>query len=68
MQREAEVARNDLSFLAVGTNDEGVEEVAGYVLASVRPDDFAGQGFTSSYVDLVGTRRAWRRRGSRPPC
>lgn len=66
MQREMDVARPDLSFLAVGVNDEGVEEVAGYVLASVRPDDFDGQGFTSSYVDLVGTRRAWRRRGIAP--
>lgn len=66
MQREMEVARNDLSFLAIGTNEDGVEEVAGYVLASVRPDDFDGQGFTSSYVDIVGTRRAWRRRGIAP--
>jgi ribosomal protein S18 acetylase RimI-like enzyme len=66
MHRDAEVARNDLSFLAIGTNEDGAEEVAGYVLASVRPDDFAGQGFTSSYVDLVGTRRAWRRRGIAP--
>lgn len=66
MQRELDVARPDLSFLAIGTNDAGVEEVAGYVLSSVRPDDFEGQGFSSSYIDLVGTRRAWRGRGIAP--
>jgi len=66
MHRGLDVARDDLSFVAVGTNAAGEEEVAGLVIASVRPDDFAGQGFSSSYVDLVGTRREWRRQGIAP--
>ncbi len=64
--REAEVSRNDLSFVAFGTNAAGEEEVAGYVITVVSPDDFEGQGFTSSYVELVGTRREWRGRGIAP--
>jgi len=60
------VARNDLSFVAIGTNAAGDEEVAGYVMTVVQPDDFAGQGFSSSYVELVGTRREWRSRGIAP--
>src|SRR5690606_18970796 len=63
VHREKEAARNELSFVAIGTNAAGEEEVAGYVLTVVQPDDFAGQGFTSSYVELVGTRREWRGRG-----
>jgi len=66
LHRETEVARDDLSFLAVGVNEDGQDEVAGLVVATVRPDDFAGHGFSHSYVDLVGTRRAWRRKGIAP--
>ena len=32
----------------------------------MQPDDFEGQGFTSSYVELVGTRREWRGSGIAP--
>ena len=58
--RSVSIARDDLSFVAIGTNAAGEEEVAGYVITVVQPDDFEGQGFSSSYVELVGTRREWR--------
>lgn len=64
--RGVSVMRNDLSFVAIGTNAAGEEEVAGFVLTVVQPDDFEGQGFSSSYVELVGTRREWRGRGIAP--
>lgn len=41
-------------------------EVAGFVLASVIEEDWAGQGFSSSYIDLVGVPRAFRGRGIAP--
>lgn len=53
--------RADLSFLAVSEDDEGT--VIGYVITTVPEHDFARQGFSSSYVDLIGTRREWRGRG-----
>lgn len=60
------VSRPDLSFLAIGRNADGAEEVAGFVIASVNEEDWPGQGFSSAYVDLVGVTRAWRRRGIAP--
>ena len=54
--------RRDLSVLAV--TDEG--EVAAFVTTSVTEDDWAGQGFSSGYIGLVGVRRAWRGRGLAP--
>ncbi|MFF2274642.1 GNAT family N-acetyltransferase [Agromyces sp. NPDC058126] len=51
-----------LSFLAVAPND-GRDEVVGFVLALRNEQDWAGQGFSSSYVQLVGVVRPWRGRG-----
>lgn len=56
------ITRADLSTLAVGERD-GAEEVAGFVIASVNEEDWAGQGFSSAYIDLVGVTRPWRKRG-----
>lgn len=58
--------RPDLSHLAIVTNPDGAEEVAGFVLTSVSEDDWPGQGFSSGYIDLVGVARQWRRRGIAP--
>jgi len=52
----------DLSFLAVATGGDGVDAVVGLVLSTRNEDDWAGQGFTSSYVPLVGVVREWRGR------
>jgi len=54
--------RRDLSVVALDA--EG--EVAGFVLTSVTEDDWAGQGFSSGYIGLVGVRRAWRGKGIAP--
>lgn len=51
-----------LSFLAVAPRD-GRDEVVGFVLALRNEQDWAGQGFSSSYVQLVGVVRPWRGRG-----
>ena len=50
-----------LSFLALADGDDG-EEVVGFVLALRNAGDWEGQGFTSSYVQLVGVVRPWRGR------
>ena len=54
--------RPELSFLAIDANDV----VVGFVLASVNEGDWPGQGFSSSYIDLVGVTRAWRKNGIAP--
>jgi len=54
--------RRDLSVLAI----DAAGDVAGFVLTSVNPDDWPGQGFSSGYIDLVGVRRAWRGKGVAP--
>jgi ribosomal protein S18 acetylase RimI-like enzyme len=53
--------RPDLSFLAVAADEP--ETVVGYTITSVFEHDFALQGYSSSYVGLVGTRRDWRGKG-----
>jgi len=53
--------RFDLSFLALDQ-----EEVVGLVIVEVNEDDWGRQGFTSSYISLVGVVAAWRRRGVAP--
>ncbi|MCU1534733.1 MAG: family N-acetyltransferase [Glaciihabitans sp.] len=50
--------RPDLSVVAV--DDRG--EIAGFVHTEVNPDDFAGQGFSSGYISIVGVPRAFRGR------
>ncbi|KFF58710.1 hypothetical protein JF66_16550 [Cryobacterium sp. MLB-32] len=59
---EAETFRPDLSFVVFGTDAEGSEHVAGYLLSTVSEDDWAGAGFSSSYIALVGVLRDWRGR------
>lgn len=54
--------RADLSFLAIAPDGD----VAGFVLSEVNEEDFAPQGFSSAYIDLVGVPRAHRRRGIAP--
>ena len=56
-----EFYRADLSFLAVAADDPAT--VIGYALVSVFEHDFELQGYSSSYVNLVGTRREWRGQG-----
>ena len=50
--------RPDCSYLVL----DG-EEVAGYVLNSVHPDDWPGLGFTEGWTHQLGVRRPWRGRG-----
>jgi mycothiol synthase len=52
----------DLSFLAVADDDDGHRVVVGFVLAIRNEGDWAGQGFTSAYVRIVGVVREWRGR------
>jgi ribosomal protein S18 acetylase RimI-like enzyme len=54
--------RPDLSFVAYGTDAAGVEQVVGFVLSTANENVWATQGFTGSYIDLVGVRSAWRGR------
>lgn len=49
----------ELSFVAVADGGDGAE-VVGFVLALRNESDWEGQGFTSSYVELVGVVREWR--------
>lgn len=53
--------RHDLGVLAL----DG-DEVVGFVLTEVYPDDFEAQGYRGGYLPLVGVVRDWRRRGVAP--
>lgn len=55
------VFRPDLSFLALAE-----DEVVGFLTGEVNPDDWAGQGYSSAYIPLVGVVREWRRKGVAP--
>ena len=57
----ASTRRLDLSFLAL----DG-DEVVGLVILDVNEDDWARQGYSSSYISLVGVVAPWRRRGVAP--
>ena len=46
--------------------DEVTDEVAGYLLSGRYEQDWQIAGYTSGYVDLLGVRPAWRRRGIAP--
>jgi ribosomal protein S18 acetylase RimI-like enzyme len=50
--------RPDCSFLVL----DG-DEIAGYVLNSIHPDDWPGLGFTEGWTHQLGVRRPWRSRG-----
>lgn len=52
--------RADLSFLALGHGQDGTERVVGFVLSTVNEEDWKRQGFTGSYIELVGILREWR--------
>jgi mycothiol synthase len=53
--------RAELSFLAVAADDPGT--VVGYALARAGGHDVERRGHSSSHIELLGTRREWRRRG-----
>src|SRR4051812_21858590 len=53
--------RLDLSYLAL----DG-DEVVGLVILDVNEDDWALQGYRSSYISLVGVVAPWRRQGVAP--
>jgi ribosomal protein S18 acetylase RimI-like enzyme len=55
--------RRGLSFVAFAVQADGTEDIAGFILGTVNEGDWEHQGFSSSYVSMVGVRRAWRGRG-----
>ncbi len=56
----AETFRPELSFIAIAADADGADQVVGFVLSQVNEDDWVSQGFSGSYIGLVGTVRAWR--------
>jgi len=46
--------------------DERTDEIAGYLVAGRYEQDWAVAGRSSGYVELLGVRPAWRRRGIAP--
>jgi len=46
--------------------DEATDEVAGYLMSGRYEQDWAVNGFSFGYVELLGVRPAWRRRGLAP--
>lgn len=59
----SETFREDLSFVAIGGADDAgadAERVVGFVLSTVNEEDWERQGFTGSYIALVGILREWR--------
>lgn len=46
--------------------DEATDEVAGYLLVGKFEQDWEIAGYSSGYVELLGVRPAWRRRGIAP--
>jgi len=60
---DGDTFRADLSFVAVGTDDQGDEAVAGLVMSTVNEEDWRGRGFSFVYIAIVGVPRSWRGRG-----
>jgi len=58
----AETFSAKLSFVALAAIPGGEQEVAGFLMSSVNEDDWQNQGFTGSYIDLVGVQKRWRGR------
>jgi len=52
--------RPDLSFVALATNPDGTDRVVGFVLSTANENVWQTQGFTGSYIDLVGVLSGWR--------
>lgn len=50
--------RPEWSFVVLDGDD-----VSGYALSGAYPQDWAAQGYTQGWTDLLGVRPAWRRRG-----
>ena len=59
----SEKFRPDWSFVAV---DTATDRVVGYLLSGAYDQDWAAQGFTEGWTDLLAVRREWRRRGIAP--
>lgn len=55
---EASTFRPDLSVVAVADGD-----IVSYALNGVYPHDWASRGRREGWIETIGTRRAWRRRG-----
>jgi mycothiol synthase len=53
--------RLDLSVIAL----DG-DQVAGFVMTLLNPDDFESQGYVGGYIPLVGVTKEWRRQGVAP--
>ncbi len=58
----AELTRRDLSFLVVDDEDR----IVGLLLSLANEEDWARQGYSSSYIQIIGVLRDWRRRGVAP--
>ena len=61
----SEVFRPELSFVAFGPGSfgpgsDGPERVVGFTMTTVNEDDWESQGFSGSYIDLVGVLSGWR--------
>jgi ribosomal protein S18 acetylase RimI-like enzyme len=57
-----ETFRPDLSFAAVVPGEGGDDHVVGFILGTVNTADWENQGFSSSYVSMVGVTAPWRGR------
>lgn len=55
-------ARHDLSVVAIDDRDR----VVGLLTSLVVLEDIQRQGYPSTYIQLIGVERAWRRRGVAP--
>ncbi|HYI34293.1 MAG TPA: GNAT family N-acetyltransferase [Glaciibacter sp.] len=57
-----ETFRPELSFAAVVPGKRGNDEVVGFILGTANKADWENQGFSSSYVSMVGVTAPWRGR------
>jgi len=58
------VFRPEISFLAMTHDPEsGGEQIAGFCLNSVSPEENERQGIRQGWINQLGVRRPWRRRG-----
>jgi ribosomal protein S18 acetylase RimI-like enzyme len=57
-----ETFRPELSFAAVVSGERNEDEVVGFILGTVNRADWKNQGFSSSYVSMVGVTAPWRGR------
>lgn len=54
------IARADLSFVVVVTDEAGEDEVVAFALTDINAADWAQVGFRFGYISYVGVRRDWR--------